>query len=116
MYNFNKYNVSDFNKATSVDSKLDILNKCYKYFKKLGVKSKTKERKQKKITVLKNVLFLYHELSSIYKKEYNQKLLESTKKDIDQDKDGENVPKSESIRKLESITIINKHLKYNLLS
>ena len=61
--------MSNFNEATSVDSKFNTLNKFYKDFKKLeGVKSRTNERKQKKITVLKNASFLYDQLISIYKK------------------------------------------------
>ena len=69
VHNFNKYSVSNFNETTSVDSKFDTLNKFYKDFKKLeGVKSRTNERKQKKITVLKNASFLYEELISFYKK------------------------------------------------
>ena len=61
--------MSNFNETTSVDSKFNTLNKFYKDFKKLeGVKSQTNERKQKKITVLKNASFLYDQLISIYKK------------------------------------------------
>ena len=47
------------------------------------------------------------------------KLLGSTKRDIDQDKDGEDVPKLESIELVlmncNLVTIINKHQKYYLL-
>ena len=48
------------------------------------------------------------------------KLLGSSKKDVDQDKDGEDVPKLESAEVIQciviqSITIINKHLQYYLL-
>ena len=69
VHNFNKYSVSNFNETTSVDSKFNTLNKFYKDFKKLeGVKSRTNERKQKRITVLKNKSFLYDQLISIYKK------------------------------------------------
>ena len=61
--------MSNFNETTSVDSKFNTLNKFYKDSKKLeGVKSRTNERKQKKITVLKNASFLYDQLISIYKK------------------------------------------------
>ena len=61
--------MSNFNETTSVDSKFNTLNKFYKDFKKLeGVKSRTNERKQKRITVLKNKSFLYDQLISIYKK------------------------------------------------
>ena len=61
--------MSNFNETTSVDSKFNTLNKFYKDFKKLeGVKSRTNERKQKRITVLKNASFLYDQLISIYKK------------------------------------------------
>ena len=57
MYNFNKHGVSNFNEITSVDSKFNILNKFYDDLKKLeAVTSKTKETKQKKVTLLK----MYH--------------------------------------------------------
>ena len=73
VYDFNKHSVSNFNKITSFDSKFDTLNNFYKEFiKLLGVKSKTVERKQKKITVLKNASSRYDELLRDYKKEYNQ--------------------------------------------
>ena len=73
VYNFNKYGVSNFNEITSVDSKFNTLNKFYEELKKLeAVTSKTKETKQKKVTLLKNASLLYDELISIYKKECNQ--------------------------------------------
>ena len=54
VHNFNKYNVIQFNEISSIDFKLDTLNKFYKDFKKLeAAKSQTKEIKQNKITVLK---------------------------------------------------------------
>ena len=63
----------NFNKIPSIDSKFDTLNNFYKDFKKLkAVKSQTKERKQKKITVLKRTSFLYDQLISTYKKDYYQ--------------------------------------------
>ena len=44
------------------------------------------------------------------------KILESTKKDVDQDKDGEDVPKLESVEVvLLHCNLVNKHLKYYLL-
>ena len=44
------------------------------------------------------------------------KILESTKKDVDQDKDGEDVPKLESVEVvLLHCNLINKHLKCYLL-
>ena len=56
-------------------------------------------------------LFLSHE---------TMKLLRSTKEDVDQDEDGKDVPKLESVEVAlvhltYSITIINKHLKYYLV-
>ena len=55
--------MSNFNEITSFDSKFDTLNKFYKEFKILeGIKSKTNETKQNKITVLKNTSLLYDEL------------------------------------------------------
>ena len=73
VYNFNKYGVSNFNEITLVDSKFNTLNKFYEELKKLeAVTSKTKETKQKKVTLLKNASLLYDELISIYKKECNQ--------------------------------------------
>ena len=54
VHNFNEYNVSHFNKISSIDSKFDIINKFYKDFKKLErLGSQNKETKQSKITVLK---------------------------------------------------------------
>ena len=73
VFNFNKYNVSNFDKITSVDSQFDVLKGFHKEFIKLkGVKSKYDNTKQKKITILNHALLLYDELISIYKKEYNQ--------------------------------------------
>ena len=73
VFNFNKYNVSNFDKITSVDSQFDVLKGFHKEFIKLkGVKSKYDNTKQKKITMLNHALLLYDELISIYKKEYNQ--------------------------------------------
>ena len=71
--NFNKYIVSGFNEISSFDSKFDTLNKFYKDFKKLkDVRSRNKERKQKKIIVLKSASLRYDELIDIYEKEYDQ--------------------------------------------
>ena len=73
VFNFNKYNVSNFDKITSVDSQFDVLKGFHKEFiKSKGVKSKYDNTKQKKITILNHALLLYDELISIYKKEYNQ--------------------------------------------
>ena len=73
VFNFNKYNVSNCDKITSVDSQFDVLKGFHKEFIKLkGVKSKYDNTKQKKITILNHALLLYDELISIYKKEYNQ--------------------------------------------
>ena len=48
VHNFNKHSVSNFNKITSVDSKLDTLNNFHKKFIKLqNVRSKAKESKRK---------------------------------------------------------------------
>ena len=67
VHNFNKYSVPNLNKIPSIDPKFDTLNNFYKDFKKLdGVKRQTEERKQKKITVLRNASLLYDELISIY--------------------------------------------------
>ena len=71
--NFNKYIVSGFNEISSFDSKFDTLNKFYKDFKKLkDVRSRNKERKQKKIILLKSASLRYDELIDIYEKEYDQ--------------------------------------------
>ena len=71
--NFNKYIVSGFNEISSFDSKFDTLNKFYKDFKKLkDVRSRNKDRKQKKIIVLKSASLRYDELIDIYEKEYDQ--------------------------------------------
>ena len=73
VHNFNKYDVSIFNKIASIDSKFDTMNNFYKDFQNLkGVKSKSEEKKQRKIKVLNKASLLYDELVSIYKKEYNQ--------------------------------------------
>ena len=90
VHNFNKYNVSNFNEITSVDSKFDRLNIFYKDFKKLGVKSQNKKTMQKKTTVLKNALLLYDKLFSIYNKEYSQ-VLESKEENWRQKHDYKNL-------------------------
>ena len=60
LYNFNKYNLSHFNKISSIDSKFDTLNNFYKDFKILKVKkSQNNKIKHKKITVLRNASLLY---------------------------------------------------------
>ena len=54
VHNFNKYSELSLNGISSICSKFDTLNKFYEDFKRLEYsKSKTKETKQKKITVLK---------------------------------------------------------------
>ena len=80
-HNFNKYSVLNFNKLSSIESKLDTQNKFYKDFIKLqDIKSKTQERKQKKISALNISLLLYDELVRIYKKEYDQVFENKNKK------------------------------------
>ena len=70
VHNSHKHSVPSFNEISPLDSKFGTLNKFYKDFEKLkGAKSQTKERKQKRITVLKNTLMLYNVLVRIYKKE-----------------------------------------------
>ena len=70
--NFNKYSLPNFNETSSVESKVDTLNNFYKDFIKLqGIKSKTHERKQNKMTVLNNASLLYDELISIFLKKYD---------------------------------------------
>ena len=60
VYNFNKYNLSHFNKISSIDSKFDTLSNFYKDFKILEViKSQNNKTKHKKITVLRNASLLY---------------------------------------------------------
>ena len=71
--NFNKYNVPNFNEISSIVSKFDTINKFYKDLLKLSVvKSRSENKKQKKIGVLKNASVLYYELINMYKKEYEQ--------------------------------------------
>ena len=73
VHNFIKYSVFHFNKLSSFDSKFDTVNQFQKIFKKLeGVKSQNNERRQKKITVVKNASFLHDQLINFYKKEYDQ--------------------------------------------
>ena len=48
VHNFNKHSAPNFNKITSVDSKVDTLNNFHKKFIKLqDIRSKTKESKRK---------------------------------------------------------------------
>ena len=69
VHNSDKYSVPSFNEISPLDSKFDTLNKFYKDFEKLkGAKSQTKERKQKRITVLKNTFMIYDVFVRIYKK------------------------------------------------
>ena len=80
-HNFNKYSVLNFNKLSSIESKLDTQNKFYKDFIKLqDVKSKTQERRRKKISALNNASLLHDELIRIYKKEYDQVFENKNKK------------------------------------
>ena len=48
VHNFNKYRLSNFYEISSTDSKFDTINKFYKNFKRLDVKSKNSNTKQKK--------------------------------------------------------------------
>ena len=49
VHNFNKYSVSSFHETSSIDSRLDTINKFYKDLLKLNdVKSQNKITKQKK--------------------------------------------------------------------
>ena len=81
VHNFNKYDVSIFNKIASIGSKFDTMNNFYKDFQNLkGVKSKSEEKKQRKIKVLNKASLLYDELVSLYKKEYNQAFESKDKK------------------------------------
>ena len=49
LHKFNKYSVSSFKKISSIDSKVDTINKFYKDLLKLNdVKSQNKFTKQKK--------------------------------------------------------------------
>ena len=69
VHNSDKYSVPSFNEISPLDSKFDTLNKFYKDFEKLkGAKSQTKERKQKRITVLRNTFMIYDVFVRIYKK------------------------------------------------
>ena len=71
VHNFNKNSVPHFNEISSIDCKFD--NNFYKDFKKLNaVKNQTEEKKQKKITILKNASMLYDELISVYKNKHNK--------------------------------------------
>ena len=59
----------NFNKIASIDSKFDTMDDFYKDFQNLkGVKSKSEEKRQRKIKVLNKASLLYDELVSIYKK------------------------------------------------
>ena len=73
VHNFNKYSVPSFNEISSIDSKLDTINKFYKDLLKLNdVKSQNKITKQDKITVLQNASLIYNKWVDMYKKEYEQ--------------------------------------------
>ena len=76
VHNFNKYSVSSVNEISSIDSKFDTINKFYKDFLKLNnIKSQNKiarQKKKKKIAVLKNASLLYNKWIDMYKKEYEQ--------------------------------------------
>ena len=74
MRNFNKHSVSSFTEISSIDSKIDTINKFYKHLLKLNdVKSQNKNTKQKKKNnCVKNASLLYYELINMYKKEYEQ--------------------------------------------
>ena len=59
VHNCNKYNVPSFNEISSIDPKFNTINKCYEDLLKLNaVKSQSENKRQIKISVLKNALLL----------------------------------------------------------
>ena len=73
-HSFYKYRLSEFNKISSNDSKLDKIEKCYQYFIALMDVDAEPENITHKIVVLNKVSILYDNLMKECKKVYERGL------------------------------------------
>ena len=71
-HSFYKYRLSEFNKISSIDSKFDIIEKCYKDFISLTDVDAEPENIEHKLVVLNKVSKIYDNLIKEYKKVYER--------------------------------------------
>ena len=71
-HSFYKYRLSEFNKISSIDSKFDIIEKCYKDFISLMDVDAEQENIEHKLVVLNTVSNLYGDLIKEYKQLYER--------------------------------------------
>ena len=71
-HSFYKYRLSEFNKISSIDSKFDIIEKCYKDFISLMDVDAEPENIEHKLVVLNTVSNLYGDLIKEYKQLYEK--------------------------------------------
>ena len=69
---FYKYRLSEFNKISSIDSKFDIIEKCYKDFISLTDVDAEPENIEHKLVVLNKVSKLYDDLIKEFKNIYER--------------------------------------------
>ena len=71
-HSFYKYRLSEFNKISSIDSKFDIIEKCYKDYISLTDVDVKLESIERKLVVLNKVSKLYDDLIKEFKKVYKR--------------------------------------------
>ena len=71
-HSFYKYRLSEFNKISSIDSKFDTIEKCYKDFITLTDVDAEPENIEHKLVVLNKVPKSYDNLIKEYKKVYER--------------------------------------------
>ena len=71
-HSFYKYRLSEFNRISSIDSKFDIIEKCYKDFISLMDVDAEQENIEHKLVVLNTVSNLYGDLIKEYKQLYER--------------------------------------------
>ena len=71
-HSFYKYRLSEFNKISSIDSKFDIIEKCYKDFISLMDVDAEPENIEHKLVVLNKVSKLFDDLIKEYKQVYER--------------------------------------------
>ena len=71
-HSFYKYRLSEFNRISSIDSKFDIIEKCYKDFISLMDVDAEPENIEHKLVVLNKLSKLCDDLIKEYKKNYER--------------------------------------------
>ena len=71
-HSFYKYRLSEFNKISSIDSKFDTIEKCYKDFITLTDVDAEPENIEHKLVVLNKVSKLYDDLIKEFKNIYER--------------------------------------------